>query len=236
MKSVLSRINRRAMHFRLHPIRVFLFHQVGEVWDPSICNACDWTHIDQFKKNIIELKKRYSFISLSQAMIHCSSDFLRLKRFAVLTSDDGAASLKTVLPWLKEQGVPICLFINGKYLDGVSFRDKPTEQYLNERELFSLLYDGIEVAHHGWEHSDITGMDWQQFVESVEKNTLLLKKHPRYIPFWAYTWGRHTDELDSYLRSLGIKPVLIDGMKNYCDEGVVHRELLDGKDIVTLGV
>ena len=225
-----NRVRRKLMHLRLQPIHVFLFHQVSEEYDPSLCNLCDWTQTEQFKKNVLEMKEMYRFISLSQARNHMSQDIFRWKKYAVLTSDDGAACLKTILPWLKEQNIPVTLFINGKYLDGVSYRNKPSEKYLNEKELFSLNYDGIEVGHHGWEHNDLTKMEWPLFVESVERSILMLQNHPQYVPFWAYTWGRHKPEFDSFLLSKGISPVLIDGMKNYCDCKVIHRELMDGKD------
>lgn len=226
--NLLFRLKHRITHIRFHPIRVFLFHQVAEVYDPSQCHTCDWMHIDQFKAIITELKKYYSFISLSQAYQHLCHDFFRLKRYAVLSCDDGSACLKNILPWLRDQCIPITLFINGKYLDGISYRESPAERYLSEIELNSLDYDGVEIAHHGWEHKDMTVMEWGQFTDSVARNIKAIKKHPNYIPFWAYTWGKHTREQDDYLRSLGIIPVLIDGMKNYQERNQIHRELLDG--------
>lgn len=229
LKSFVKRLKRKLLHLRLQPVRVFLFHQVGDTYDSCLCNPCDWTQTEQFKNNIVWLKKHYSFISLSQAKEHITHDWLRLKHYAVLTSDDGGAALKIILPWLKEQGVPVTLFVNGKYLDGVSYRERPSECYLTEKELFELDYDGIEIGHHGWEHNDLTHLEWSRFIDSVEKNTFLLKRLPRYVPFWAYTWGRHTKDLDSYLLSQGIMPVLIDEMKNYDERDIIHRELLDGK-------
>lgn len=224
-----DKVSRQLMHLRLHPIRVFLFHQVSEDYDETLCKKCDWTQIDAFKSIILKLKGEYSFLSLSQAMERLQKDKLRMKSYAVLTSDDGSSSLTNILPWLREQGIPVTLFVNAKYLDGVSYRNKPSERYLNEDELFALDYDGIEIAHHGWEHTDITKMEWQQFEDAAEKNISVLCNHPRYASFWAYTWGRHTQAHDNYLLSKGIVPVLIDGMKNYNDPTCIHRELLDGK-------
>ena len=223
----MSSFRRKIQHLALRPIRVFLFHQVGEKYDASMCNPCDWTQIDIFRGRLIELKRRYTFISLREAIGHCKHDVLRFKKYAVLTSDDGSASLKAILPWLKQQKIPITIFVNGKYLDGVSYRERPTERYLNKEELFSLDYEGIEIGHHGWEHNDLTRMDWAQFVDSVEQNMTALRSHPRYVPFWAYTWGKHSREHDKYLIDKGIVPVLIDGMKNYSDK-IIHRELIDG--------
>lgn len=226
----LDRISRKLMHMRLHPIRVFLFHQVSDVYDETLCKKGDWTQMDVFKSMILKLKENYEFLSLSQAVGHLQKDVLRTKKYAVLTSDDGTSSLKNILPWLKEQNIPVALFVNAKYLDGVSYRNMPTESYLTKEELFALNYDGIEVANHGWEHNDITKLDWQQFVDSMERNIAVLRDHPHYVPFWAYTWGRYMQAHDDYLISRQIVPVLIDGMKNYNDATHIHRELLDGKN------
>lgn len=223
----MSSFRKRLQHLALRPIRVFLFHQVGETYDASVCNRCDWIQIDDFKTKLLNLKRYYSFISLSEAIYHCKYDVLRFKKYAVLTNDDGSASLKAILPWLKQQGIPVTLFINGKYLDGVSFRDRPTERYLNREEVFALDYFGIEIAHHGWEHNDLTKLDWSQFLDSVELNLAAIGSHPRYVAFWAYAWGRHTRRHDDFLSSKSIVPVLIDGMKNYA-ELIIHRELIDG--------
>ena len=224
----LNKISRKLTHLRLQPIQVFLFHQVSDSYDAALCKKCDWSQVDEFKAVLLGLKENYEFLSLSQALKHLQNDVFRTKKYAVLTNDDGSASLKNILPWLKEQSIPVTLFVNAKYLDGVSFRNSPTEEYLTERELFDLDYDGIEIAHHGWEHNDVTKMDWQQFVDAAERNLSVLHNHPRYAPFWAYTWGRHTQRHDDYLLSKGIVPVLIDGMKNYNDAACIHRELLDG--------
>ena len=220
-------LRKKIQHLLLEPIHVFLFHQVGEVYDSGLCNPCDWTQIENFKKKVLDLSRDYVFVSLSEALRYMKRDCVRRKKYAVLTNDDGSASLKLILPWLKEHHIPISLFINGKYMDGVSFREKPTERYLNREEVFALDYDGIEICHHGWEHNDITRIEWVEFVNSVEMNSLLLQDHPRYLPAWAYTWGRHTKMHDNYLLSRGITPVLIDGMKNYADT-IIHRELIDG--------
>lgn len=225
----LDKVSRKLMHMRLHPIRVFLFHQVGDVYDDALCKKCDWTQIDEFKSMILRLKEEYEFLSMSQAVERLRKDVVRTKNYAVLTNDDGSSSLNNILPWLKEQGIPVTLFVNAKYLDGISYRNNPTESYLTKDELFALDYEGVEVAHHGWEHNDITKLDWQQFVDSAERNVSVLREHPRYVPFWAYTWGRHARAHDEYLLSNGIVPVLIDGMKNYNDATCIHRELLDGK-------
>lgn len=224
---LINRIIRKWTKIRLQPIRVFCFHHVCAEFDAESMNACDWMQIDEFKSKVMTLQQNgVEFISLSKAYKHICYDHIRSKNYAVLTFDDGYASLKEILPWLENQKIPATLFINGKYLDGKSYRKNPKEKYLTKEELFALSSSFIEIANHGWEHIRVTEMSEEEFRTSVEQNVQLLSTHPNYIPFWAYTYGTHTDFTDSFLQKQRIIPVLVDGVKNYNDTTVVHRELL----------
>lgn len=88
------------------------------------------------------------------------------------------------------------------------------------------LYPLLTIASHGWEHTDASQMTIDEFKHYIETNVELLHSNSSYIPFHAYTWGRHTADTDAYLLSKKIIPVYIDGMKNYNEPNVIHRELL----------
>ena len=211
----------------LRPIPVYCFHQVSAEYNPLTMWECDWTQIDQFKRNIMHLKESgVKFISLQEAHAKLKNDRFRCKRYAVLSADDGYKSLLNILPWLEEQKIPVTLFINGKYLDGKSYRHNPKEKYLLKAELWALTSPLIEIGHHGWEHNRVSEMTEAEFEKSVELNVNLLQVHPNYVPFWAYTYGDHTQMSDEYLRAHGIVPIYIDGVKNYNNHDVIHRELL----------
>lgn len=220
-------IRRKWLKLRLQPIRVFCLHHVCEQFDAEAMYPCDWMALDEFKQKIIALRRQgYQFISLTDAYEYLKKDWFRRQKYAVLTFDDGYKSLKEVLPWLEEQKIPATLFINGKYLNGKSYRETPKEQYLTYDELFSLTNSLIEIAHHGWEHTAADEMNNEELYLSLSNNEKILSNHPRYIPFWAYTWGRHNKQNDEYLLSKGIIPVLIEGNKNYKWIGSIHREFL----------
>lgn len=224
---IISKIQRKLMKFRLQPIHVFCLHHVCERFDAESMCLGDWMALSKFKHTIIALQKDgYTFISLTKAYQHLQNDFIRRKKYAVLTFDDGYKSLKEVLPWLERQNIPTTLFINGKYLDGTSYRETTKEQYLTYDELFALNSPLIEIGHHGWEHTDATMMTKDELSESMLKNIEILSSHPRYIPFWAYTWGRYTAETNQMLGTNKIIPVYVNGQKNYINEGCINRELL----------
>ena len=221
------KVQRKLMKLRLQPIHVFCFHHVCETFDAASMNQGDWMQIDDFKRKVLTLRENGAeFISLTEAYNKITNDKWRNNKYAVLTFDDGYASLKEILPWLEEQHIPATLFINGKYLDGKSFRDSPKEQYLNKEDLFALTSPFIEIGSHGWTHLDASKISAGEFKLIIEQNIQLLHTHPRYVPFHAYTWGRYTKGSNSVLTQMNITPVLIDGMKNYNNRNVMHRELL----------
>ena len=236
VNKILAKICRRWVKFRLQPIRVYCLHHVCQTFDAESMHSGDWMQMDDFKRKVLTMRQSgVEFISLTHAYTHICKDLFRLKKYAVLTFDDGYASLKEILPWLDEQHIPVTLFINGKYLDGKSYRKNPKEHYLTYDELFALASTHthtsgarqmVEVGSHGWEHTDASKISTDEFKKNVQQNVDLLHSHPRYIPYHAYTWGKHNGMTDIILQSKNIIPVYMDGVKNYNDQHIIHRELL----------
>lgn len=227
IKTFIGKVKRKWIKIRLRPIRVFCLHHVCKHFDAESMNPCDWLELTVFQAKINDLRNQgYKFISLTEAYKYLQNDWIRTKKYVVLTFDDGYKTLEEVLPWLEEQKIPATLFINGKYLDGKSYRENPNEQYLTFDELFALNCPYIEIGHHGWEHTAADEMDEQELLGSLEKNIAILSSHPKYISFWAYTWGRHKKNNDKVLLSKGIVPVLIEGNKNYKWISTIDREIL----------
>ena len=223
----LKNIRRHLMKLRLQPIRVFCLHHVSPAFDADSMYKNDWMALDKFQEKVLQMQsKGVEFVSISDAYRHVCKDLVRWRKYAVLTFDDGYASLKDVLPWLMERSIPVTLFINGKYLDGVSYREKMGERYLTKQELFALDSPNVEIGSHGWEHIDATKQALEEFAESLSQNIEQLSVHPRYVPFHAYTWGKHNLATDAMLQKHGIVPVLSDGVKNFNDKFYIHRELL----------
>lgn len=225
--SLLKKVRNRWKKVRLQPIRVFCLHHVCEQFDADAMNVGDWMALDEFKQKINALRSQgYQFISLTEAFEHLKKDWFRWDKYAVLTFDDGYKSLLEVLPWLEEQQIPATLFINGKYLDGKSYRNNANEKYLMYDELFSLSSHFIGIGSHGYEHADASKMSEEDFQKHINMNIQLLQKHPNYVPFHAYTWGRYTKETNDILKNFCVTPVYVDGMRNYNETNCIHREIL----------
>lgn len=217
------------MKIRLQPIRVLCFHQVSDAFDESYMERIDWLSTDVFKQRIESLRQEgYAFVSLPEARDKMQRDIFRRKKYAVLTADDGWATLKNVLPWLNEQQIPVTLFLNPAYQDGKHYRNSDKEQYLSAEEVAQLhkQYPLVTIGSHGWEHVDATIQTEKEFRESIQQTQDYLSKLPNYIQYHAYTWGRYSSKTNSILKEVGITPVYMDGEKNYNDSYAIHRELL----------
>lgn len=227
---LMDKLHRKLKKMRLHPISVFLFHQVSNVFEEDTMKMGDWTEIGQFKNNIELLVKKYKFISLEKAYYKIRNDKFRFRNYAVLTSDDGWASLKNVLPWLNEKKIPVTLFLNPGYFDGQHFREKDSEKYLliDDVESLSRMYPNVTIGMHGWEHVRATEQNESEFRDSVLKSLKALQVYPNNVPYFAYTYGSFNEMNDRVLKEFGIIPVLIDREKNIDDLSCIHRELLDG--------
>lgn len=217
------------MKLRLQPIRVFCFHQVSEVFDPESMWKCDWMSTADFKSRISKLQDEYTFISMQDAYEKLKHDNIRCKKYAVLTADDGWESILNVIPWLAEQNIPITLFINPLYLDGVHKQEREAEKLLTKQELQDILqtYSNVSVASHGWTHVDTLKISSKEFEESMHKSEEALSQLLRKEPFYAFTYGHYKSEYIQILNQENLVPVLISGIKNYKFKGTIDRESLE---------
>lgn len=230
MNALVNTIKRKWTRLRLKPVRVFCFHHVSDDFEPDTMWKCDWTQTEAFKQNIITLKKKYTFISLKEAYNRISNDKFRMSNYAVLTSDDGWASLKNILPWISEEKIPITLFLNPLYMDGKHFQSRDSEEFLTKEEVADLTdqYEPfITIASHGWSHDGCLKMSLESFKDSVRKSEEYLNPMKGKVPFYAFTFGRHTNKQLEFLNHQNLVPVLIDGMVNYDDVSCIHRECID---------
>lgn len=231
IKLLFHKINNRWTKLRFQPIQVLAFHQVSDTFDESTMWQCDWTQTEQFKRNILALKGQYTFISLAEAHKHLREDKFRFHKYAVLTADDGWASVLNIIPWLAELQIPITLFLNPQYLDGIHHQERETEKLLTKRDIERIVEEYspyITIASHGWTHKDCCKMEREEFIKSVQDSERYLSSMNGKIPFYAYTFGHHTNELNKWLLKQCLIPVLVDGAKNYNDITQIHRECIDG--------
>ena len=229
LEKILHKMKRKWMKLRLQPIRVVCIHQVSETFDPESMWECDWMSTTDFKSKIHNLQKEYTFISLQDAYDKLKHELFRKKKYAVLTADDGWYSVMNVIPWLAEQNIPITLFINPLYLDGIHKQERETEKLLTEEELENIVktYSKVSIASHGWSHVDTTKLDDNAFETNVVRSESALCQFNNKLPFYAFTYGRYKSIYIEILHNSQIVPVLVDGANNYRYDGTIHREELE---------
>ena len=245
--SVWQKTAKRIIRLRFEPIRVFCIHQVSDELHPLTTCKGDWIQTESCKSALLRLKKEYTFISLQEAHDKLKNDFSRRQKYAVLTADDGYRCILDLLSWLDENQIPITLFLNAKYVDGhscsphimrharmenaeVTQEELADGLYLTEDMLKSMPRGLVTLASHGYEHVNAAKLALDQFSDQIQKNVTALCQYDSYIPFHAYTWGRHNGKTDAVLEGFNLTPVLMDGQMNYNDSRLIHRELLPMTD------
>ena len=241
--NIIAKIQRKLMKLRLHPIRVFVVHDISSVYTSLQGPEEDWMSVEDFHHSIIELRKKYTFISIEEAMQHIRHDIIRFKDYAVLTADDGYKSVLDQLPWLIENNIPITLLINPKYMDGQSYsahlwkfvherhpemsKDEfVKDRYITASELQSIVSPLISIGSHGYEHIDNAQMSEHDFNKYLDDTfTNINGMHPS-VPFHAYPWGSYSALNEKVLKNKGICPLLADGWYNISDKSKLHREYL----------
>lgn len=235
---LIDRIHRKLKKLGKSPIRVFCTHHVTDLFDSDYMWPCDWIQTDVFKRAVLELQKQYTFISLTEAQRHLHNDIVRTKNYAVLTADDGFASLKNIMPWLEKQNIPITLFINPIVWDGktVGQNLKPlpisTENnwakdvYLLLEDLKAFQSPLVTFGYHGYDHINESVETYETFVANFEKCRKAMEILDNVIPFYAHTYGRTTRQNDEYLIKQGVTPVYVNGGRNYNQWKNIDRELL----------
>lgn len=229
VNKIIKRVRKAYHSLLLSPIEVWVFHAVTPTFNPAFCLPEDWNSTLDFEKTVKKLKKKYTIISLEEAYQKLRKDLFRFKRYAVLTCDDGFKSTLAILPFLASEGVPITLFINPKYLDGVSFRGNYTAhpEYINESDLKGIDSPLVTIGMHGFEHIDCSEQSAAEFRDSATACIKTLETHPRFVPFFAYPWGKYSAATQQVLMELNITPVLCDGASNYRYHNGISRKCIE---------
>lgn len=239
---LIRKIKRKLVKLRLQPIRVLCFHEVS---DNVMDESPDWMPLNAFKKHLQELQREGCvFVSLEDARQHLKRDIFRFRKYVVLTADDGLRCQYDLLPWLVANRIPITMFLNPNSLEQIGC-GKPYRVWFNvatksqdevlakqlymSREEWIKIYDShISFACHGIKHDEsAVEMQIDQFEDNVVECMNYLAKHPRFVPFYAYTYGSHSPRTDDVVKQKGLIPVLADGQKNYNDASCIHREILE---------
>lgn len=119
-------------------------------------------------------------------------------------------------------------------MSSVTIDDELIRQlYVNQEQLFTELnHPLISIALHGHEHWNATKLKMEDFKNNVIKNIQLLKGHPHYIPYYAFTWGSYNVEHVEWLNQQGIFSLGCGFHFNYLKSNIIDRCGLGGFDVL----
>lgn len=126
------------------PIIVLTFHQVSKQMDDRYEIKEDWNSIENFKHSIEYIGQRYSWISLSDVSKKLQSRCFRFRKYAAISFDDAYLSILNVYTYLIQNKIPFTIFVNSKYLDGVSYSPENLVRYINSLPNTANMKDLVE--------------------------------------------------------------------------------------------
>jgi len=118
------------------------FHQITEYFDPQFHLEGTWTNINHFEKLLIELRKKFKIIPLSEGINIVKNNKLN-DRFLSITFDDGDQSIKNVIPILKKYNIPAAFFINTAYLSNKEYGYQLLNFLNDKRNIYENKFDSL---------------------------------------------------------------------------------------------
>lgn len=139
-----SKFKNRLLKILYQPIIVLTFHQVSKQMDDRYEIKEDWNSIENFKHSVEYIGQRYSWISLSDVSKKLQSKCFRFRKYAAISFDDAYLSILNVYTYLIQNKIPFTIFVNSKYLDGVSYSPENLVRYINSLPNSANMKDLVE--------------------------------------------------------------------------------------------
>lgn len=147
-----------------------------------------------FRKQMLSLKSNYDFISLDELV----SGYERhtVPSGVALTFDDGYQNILPLIPFLREQGIPVTIFV-------LSLPDRANrteldnrEKLLTKKQLRYLLAQGVTIGCHSATHPNIKTLNFDQIYKeiTIAKN-ILEQTLDAQVDYFAYPKGLYTTDV-----------------------------------------
>ncbi|MBW3669299.1 MAG: polysaccharide deacetylase family protein [Actinobacteria bacterium] len=124
--------------------------------------------------------------------------------YAALTFDDGMAdNHSTLLPVLRDEGVPATVFVATAYIGG-RHPDVPEVPMLEAADVVALRDGGVEIGSHSHAHRDLTTLSFDEVLADLRRSRRaladVLGEEPTVL---AYPFGRASEETRRAAREAG---------------------------------
>lgn len=147
--------------------------------------------IEEFKKQVEYLSRKYDFITLSKAVDHIAGNKLPKNPSVAITFDDGYADLLTnALPILKKYNAPATIFFIADKDRANRAELENNKELLNVSDLSEFLEAGWEIGCHTMTHPNLISVPNSDLkAEITEARNLLSKLLKNSVDFFAYPKG-----------------------------------------------
>jgi peptidoglycan/xylan/chitin deacetylase (PgdA/CDA1 family)/GT2 family glycosyltransferase len=191
---------------RLRPSRVLAYHAIGEPLGPY------GMPYEQFRGQLDALQHAgFQFVSADEFLTSLRGVGGLPRRPVMLTFDDAYKDLaETVLPLLKERGIPAVVFAVSGLLGGTNKWDEAIGgahlQLLDAPGLRALAQGGVEIGVHSRTHRPLTSLPDKELSEEVEGSVMDLEaaglERPR---LFAYPYGSWDERTRQAVQNAGLQ-------------------------------
>ena len=198
MNEYVKKAIRRLKRAWYKPLKVFFFHQVSSRFIEGKDKEYIFTSMDDFERDIQYLKRRYHFVSLTEAFKLFQHKKARRKRYAVITFDDGYANILEALDVLKRQNVPATIFVNSRYV---------FERTVGVINLYTLMHSSLPVVFSDEQRRMVERLYDQELQADYKKNwDELMASLPFLQPALSdlYLTPTQLENLDKLLFTIGM--------------------------------
>lgn len=178
---------------------ILCYHAIDPTWDSPLA-----VPPASFAQHVEWLRRHRSVLPLEQAVRFLDRSARLPARMAVLTFDDGFASIYDhALPVLAPHRTPATVFVVAETLtpDGrlVDWVDRPPPHpvlTLTMEQVKEMREAGIRFGSHSYSHGDLTTLSDQEIETDLRRSREVLEDvlaEP--VPFVAYPKGRHDERV-----------------------------------------
>lgn len=153
-----------------------------------------------FKKQILSLSSKFSFVSLDEI-------FKANKRNCIaLTVDDGYEDVLSIMPFIEKYKIPLTIFVLGNPQQANRNELSHPGKLLNFSQLKLLQKKGVTIGCHSMTHANFGSLNSKQLrKEIVDSKKILENKLGTKIQYFAFPKGIYTKEALKYVKQSGYK-------------------------------
>lgn len=188
-------------------LRVLMYHKLSENDKDGLTVT-----VNQFKEHLNYLKNNgFEIISIQTLQNHIAQKTkITAKKPVLITFDDGYVNNLTYLfPIVKEQKLPVTVFLPTSYIGKYNAWDEGLAPIMNWDEIASAPNE-ITFGLHSFTHKNFANLSDVEIIDEVKSNLKSFEgKQLNFTPSIAYPYGKfpkkRTKQLEQILKDLGVE-------------------------------